>query len=115
MPIKVSKALTDNSVRVAAMKVSGIQENDNFRRVSNQSFGVIVEDAEGVQRYCEVRFIARALDKEMTAEEILQSDIAEMNRKIAKAEQTKKDNAEKAAKDKAKREKDKADKENAAK
>lgn len=102
--MKVSKAINDAIVRNALMEALNIKDNENFVQGSNQSFYMIVEDDEGVQRLGEVRFIAGAND-EMSAQEKLELKILEWNNKKAKAEAAKKAREEKAKRDKERREK----------
>lgn len=115
MAIQISKAVTDATVRTAGMNILGIKDNENFVQFSNQSFGMIVADDNGVERLLEVRFIAGAVDEDMTAQEKLDAKVAEWQEKLDKQEQKKKDRAEKAAKDKAERERKKAEREAAKK
>lgn len=103
--MKVSQAINDAVVRNALMDALNIKDNANFVQGSNQSYYMIVEDSEGVQRLGEVRFIAGANDEDMTAQEKLDLKILEWNNKKAKAEAAKKTREEKAKRDKARREK----------
>jgi hypothetical protein len=103
--MKVSQAINDAVVRNTLMDALNIKGNANFVQGSNQSYYMIVEDSEGVQRLGEVRFIAGANDEDMTAQEKLDLKILEWNNKKAKTEATKKSREEKAKRDKARREK----------
>ena len=106
---KVSKAEVDKKLRetvfeslfeegVAAM--NGI----DFVKINDRQYGVLLTDLNGEQRYVRIGAIVAELREDMTAEELMQSEIDAYNQKKAdKAEKAKK-NAEKIAKDKAKRE-----------
>lgn len=111
--MKISKAITDSTVRAAAMEVLGIESNENFQRCSNQSFAMLVTDDNGEQRLCEVRFIVAALREDMTAEEILNERVNAWEEKKRNAEIRKAERAEKARKDKEKRKKKKEEGEEA--
>lgn len=102
--MKVSKAINDSVIRNKMMETLNIKNNENFVQGSNQSFYMIVEDDEGVQRLGEVRFIAGAND-EMSAQEKLEVKVMEWENKKAKAEAAKKAREEKAKRDKERREK----------
>ena len=109
---KVTKAEVDKKLRetvfeslfeegVAAM--NGI----DFVKINDRQYGVLLTDANGEQRYVRIGAIVAELREDMTAEELMQSEIDAYNVKQAdKAEKAKK-KAEKIAKDKAKREAEK--------
>lgn len=103
MPIKMSKAVVDAAIHLAAHKELGLPDRPDFHRISNQSYATIFVDPEGNERVCEIRPIAKAKDPDMSAQEILDSLIAEYEGQKAKAAARKLANAEKAAKDKKKR------------
>lgn len=104
----ISKAITDATVRDAMMEKLNIKNNPDFVQGSNQSFYIIVEDDNGAQRLGEVRFVAGALDEDMSAQEKLDVKLAQWQEKKDKAEAKKKERAEKAKKDAEKRAKKKA-------
>ena len=111
----ISKAITENTVRTATFEALNIAENPNFVRISNQSYGVVFTDDNGVERMVELRAIVRKVDEEKSGSEMLTAEaekyansLAEKAAKKAEKEAAK---AEKIAKDKAKREAAKAKKE----
>lgn len=84
---KTTKAINDYTARMNAFSMVGIDENPNFGRVSNQSFGVIVKDADGNDRYVELRAVVRGnLEDEngdtLTALETLNFDMTEYQNKM---------------------------------
>ena len=92
-----------------------VDSNDSWQLLSKQqrmeraiallaSTGIILTDANGEQRYVRIGAIVAELRDDMTAEELMQSEIdAYTAKQDAKAEKAKK-KAEKIASDKAKRE-----------
>jgi hypothetical protein len=111
----ISKAIAENTVRTAAFAALNVPENTQFVRISNQAYGAVFTDDNGVERMVELRAIVRKVDEEMSGSEMLKfeaqeyaNDVADKAAKKAKREAEK---AEKIAKDKAKREAAKAKKE----
>lgn len=78
-----------------------------FHKINDRQWGLIVVDANGDHRYARVGVIVAELREDMTAEELMQSEIDAYNAKQeAKAEKAVKKEA-KIAKDKARRAKEK--------
>lgn len=76
----------------------------NYMKINDRQYGVLITDLNGVQRYCRIGVIVAEEREDMTAEELMQSEInAYQAKQDAKAEKAKA-KAEKIAKDKAKRE-----------
>lgn len=112
---KISKTVVDKALRdeifselfdipmgdiITTVKMSGC----NFQRINDRQWGVILTDLNGNQRYCRIGVIVAEEREDMTAQELMQSEIDTYNAKQeAKAEKAKA-NAEKATKDKARRE-----------
>ena len=111
----ISKAIAENTVRTAAFAALGITENELYTRITNQAYGAVFTDDNGVRRMVEMRAIVRKIDEDVTADEMLQNEAQEYADKIAEKAATKAkreaEKAEKIAKDKAKREAAKAKKE----
>lgn len=79
-------------------------ESFTFHRINDRQWGVLMTDKNGQERYIRIGAIVAEEREDMTAEELMQSEIEAYNTKQdAKAEKAKKKN-EKIAKDKAKRE-----------
>jgi hypothetical protein len=110
----ISKAITENTVRTAAFAALNITENELYTRITNQAYGAVFTDDNGVRRMVEMRAIVRKIDEDMTADEMLAFEAQEyadkVAEKVAKKAKTDKEKAEKIAKDKAKREAAKAKK-----
>lgn len=114
----ISKAIVENTVRTAAFAALNVPENAQFIRISNQAYGAVFTDDNGVERMVELRAIVRKVDEEMSGSEMLTMEAQEYADKIAEkaAKKAERDaaKAEKIAKDKAKREAAKAKKESEA-
>lgn len=103
---KISKAEVDKNLREGIF--FDIFQNDcgmyEYQKINDRQYGVLLTDANGEQRYVRIGAIVAELREDMTAEELMQSEIdAYTAKQDAKAEKVKK-KEEKIAKDKAKRE-----------
>ena len=103
-----AKAQIDKELRdrvFAALDISSAYiEGDTFHRVNDRQFGAILTDLNGVERYVRIGAIVAEVREDMTAQELMQSEMDAYNTKQeAKAEKAKA-KAEKIAKDKARRE-----------
>lgn len=112
---QISKAIAENTARTAAFAALNVSENAQFVRISNQAYGAVFTDDNGVERMVELRAIVRKVDEELSGSEMLAKEAQEYTDKIAEkaAKKTERDaaKAEKITKDKAKREAAKAKKE----
>ena len=103
---KVSKNIVDKHLRdmVFADIFNTNETAYDFKKINDRQYGVILTDDNGEQRYIRIGAIVAELREDMTAEELMQSEIDAYNAKQdAKAEKAKK-KAEKIAKDTARRE-----------
>lgn len=101
---KVSKAEVDKNLRERVFQILEEGDFDLFQKVNDRQQGIILTDLNGEQRYIRLGAIVAELREDMTAEELMQSEIdAYQQKQDAKAEKAKA-KAEKIAKDKAKRE-----------
>ena len=80
-------------------------ENGNFIKINDRQYGIILTDLNGVERYVRIGAIVAEEREDMTARELMESEIAKYNEAQVKKEERKRKSAEKAAKDKAVREK----------
>lgn len=112
---KVTKAQVDKDLRertFASLFSTGNSEQDaqlayEFHKINDRQYGVLLTDLNGNRRYIRIGAIVAEERDDMTAEELMQSEIDAYTAKQAdKAEKAKK-KADKIAKDKAKREADK--------
>ena len=106
---KISKNIVDADLRARTFEELDI-ENGNFVKVNDRQYGILWTDANGVERYCRVGVIVAEEREDMTARELMQSEIDAYNAKQAEKAEKAKAKAEKIAKDKARREKEKEEK-----
>lgn len=111
---KVSKTVVDKDLRDKVF--NGLLEPipevlNSIVRINDRQYGILITDLNGDKRYCRIPVIVAELREDMTAEELMQSEIDAYNAKQKEKEEKTKAKAEKAAKDKAKREKEKEKKE----
>lgn len=113
--VKVTKNIVDKALREQVFQC--LFEDCNpadygFDKINDRQYGVLLTDLNGAQRYVRIGIIVAEERDDMTAEELMQSEIdAYRAKQDAKAEKAKV-KAEKIAKDKEKREKERMEKEN---
>ena len=104
---KVSKAEVDKNLRERVFQILEEGDFDLFQKINDRQYGIILTDLNYEQRYIRIGAIVAELRDDMTAEELMKSEIDTYTAKQdAKAEKAQK-KAEKIAKDKAKREAEK--------
>lgn len=112
---KVTKAIVDKDLRDAVF--TGILEGDEIfmskmTKINDRQMGVLLTDLNGETRYVRIGAIVAELREDMSAEELMQSEIDAYNAKQeAKAEKAQK-KADKIAADAAKRKAKKEQEEN---
>lgn len=109
---KISKNVVDKQLREAVFEAIFTNEIQNFVKVNDRQYGVLLTDLNGVQRYVRIGAIVAEEREDMTAEELMQSEIAAYETKQADKEAKAQARAEKAKKDKERRAKEKEEKEN---
>jgi DNA-directed RNA polymerase delta subunit len=112
---KVTKNIVDKDLRETVFNDLFNQvelPSPDYKKINDRQYGIILTDLNGVKRYVRIGAIVAEERDDMTAEELMQSEIDAYNAKQdAKAEKAKV-KAEKIAKDKTKREKERTEKEN---
>ena len=111
---KVTKNIVDKHLRdmIFGDLIESADTLYPYERINDRQYGIILTDDNGVQRYCRIGVIVAEEREDMTAEELMQSEInAYQVKQDAKAEKAKA-KAEKIAKDKERRAKEKEEKEN---
>ena len=98
----VSKAIIDTDLRAQAFAKLDLSD---FSKVNDQTYGILLTDQNGVERYVRLRAVVAEVKDDMTAREYMESEIAVYEEKVRAKEEKKKERMEKAKKDKAKREK----------
>ena len=111
---KISKIAVDKALRDEIFLCIMNGECDDFVKVNDRQYGCILTDLNGEQRYVRIGAIVAELREDMTAEELMRSEIeAYTAKQEAKAEKAKA-KEKKIAKDKVRREAEaKAKEENA--
>lgn len=105
---KISKPVVDKALRDMIfddlMDFSSGNSDYDYQRINDRQYGVLITDLNGNQRYCRIGVIVAEEREDMTAEQLMRSEIDAYRQKQAdKAEKAKAKEA-KIAEDKAKRE-----------
>ena len=103
---KITKTQNDKSLRdlVFSELFEGNTTQYDFVRINDRQYGVLLTDLNGHQRYVRIGAIVAEERDDMTAEELMQSEIDAYNQKQADKAEKAKAKEKKIAKDKAKRE-----------
>ena len=105
---KLTKNVVDSALRDAIF--SDLYEGkselmDNiYVKINDRQYGTIIVDKNGAERYCRVGVIVAEEREDMTARELMQSEIEAYEAKQAEKVEKAKAKAEKVARDKAARE-----------
>ena len=113
---KISKTVVDADLRNRIFShldiANAYTEDSLFYKINDRQYGVILTDKNGVERYCRVGVIVAEEREDMTARELMQSEIDAYNEKQAsKAEKAKAKEAKIARDKKAREEKAKKEEE----
>lgn len=101
---KVSKAIVDKDLRARVFDDIFRTTGLDYAKINDRQYGVLLTDLNGETRYVRIGAIVAELREDMTAEELMKSEMETYTAKQdAKAEKAKK-KEEKIAKDKARRE-----------
>lgn len=100
----ITKNIVDANLRNTIF--DDIIHNDNYiyQKINDRQYGVLLTDLNGVERYCRIGVIVAEEREDMTAAELMQSEVNKYNAARSKKEKAAQEKAEKAARDKAKRE-----------
>ena len=103
---KITKAQNDKALREGIFY--DIFNNDcgmfDYVKINDRQYGVLVTDLNGEQRYVRIGAIVAELREDMTAKELMQSEIEAYNQKQADKAEKAKAKEQKIAQDKARRE-----------
>lgn len=104
---KITKTAVDKDLRDAVF--TSILEHDGIfmsklHKINDRQYGVILTDLNGHQRYIRIGAIVAEERDDMTAQELMQSEIDTYNQKQADKAEKAKAKEKKIAKDKARRE-----------
>lgn len=100
---KISKNVVDADLRATVFGELDI-ENGNFVKVNDRQYGILLTDKNGVERYCRVGVIVAEEREDMTASQLMESEIAKYQATQAKNAAKAAERAKKAEADKARRE-----------
>lgn len=104
MAIKTVKTVVDANLRNRVFEELDLLNDDsNFVKINDRQFGILLTDLNGVERYVRIGVIVAEEREDITARELMQSEIdkyeATQNKKAIKA----KERAEKAEADRQRR------------
>lgn len=100
---KLTKTAIDKELRDRIFKWI-CSDEDTFTKINDRQYGVLLTDLNGTERYVRIGAIVAEERDDMTAQELMQSEIDEYNQKQAEKAEKAQKKADKIAKDKAKRE-----------
>ncbi len=108
---KVSKTVVDKELRKQTFGFlfnTGNSENDAqtayyFHKINDRQYGILLKDLNGTERYVRLAAIVAEERDDMTARELMESEIATYEQKQADKEEKAKKKESKIAKDKAAR------------
>ena len=104
---KISKPAVDTALRNQIfddiLSPKDGWNSDEYIKVNDRQYGVILHDLNGTERYCRIGIIVAEEREDMTARELMQKEIDEYNAKQAKKAEQQAAAKEKAERDKAER------------
>ena len=103
--MKYTKNVVDANLRSVVFDELDI-ENGNFIKVNDRQYGVILTDLNGVERYVRIGAIVAEEREDMTARELMESEVRKYNEAQEKKAEKKRKSEEKAKRDKERREKE---------
>ena len=98
----ISKAIIDTDLRAQTFAKLDLSD---FSKVNDQTYGILLTDQNGVERYVRLRAVVAEVKDDMTARECMENEIVTYNEKVAAKEAKRKGRAEKAKKDAERRKK----------
>ena len=103
---KITKTAVDKALRdkVFEMLFDWEETSGSFVKINDRQYGILLVDANGEQRYVRIDAIVAELRDDMTAQELMQSEIDAYEQKQADKAEKAKAKEKKIAKDKARRE-----------
>ena len=101
---KITKTAVDKDLRERVFEAILTGNVQSFHKINDRQYGILLCDLNNEWRYIRLGAIVAELREDMTAEELMQSEIDVYQQKQADKAEKAKAKAEKIAKDKAKRE-----------
>ena len=102
--MKYTKNVVDAELRNRVFEELDI-EGGSFIKVNDRQYGILFTDLNGVERYIRIGAIVAEEREDMTARELMESEVAKYNEAQEKKAEKKRKSEEKAKRDKALREK----------
>lgn len=102
--VKISKTAVDKDLRDRVFDDIFDTTTLDYAKINDRQYGILLTDLNGEQRYVRIGAIVAELRDDMTAEELMQSEIDAYNQKQADKAEKAKAKEKKIAKDKARRE-----------
>lgn len=103
--MKYTKNVVDANLRSIVFDELDI-ENGNFIKVNDRQYGIILTDLNGTERYVRIGAIVAEEREDMTARELMESEVRKYNEAQEKKAEKKRKSEEKAKRDKERREKE---------
>ena len=75
----ISKAIIDTDLRAQTFAKLDLSE---FSKVNDQTYGILLTDQNGVERYVRLRAVVAEVKDDMTAHEYMENEIAAYNEKM---------------------------------
>lgn len=100
---KISKNVIDSDLRVHVFEELDV-ENGPFVKINDRQYGILLTDLNGVERYVRLGAIVAEEREDMTARELMESEIKLYKDTQAEKQRKAQERAKKAEADKAKRE-----------
>jgi len=104
---KVTKAIVDKNLRDRVFDDIFDTTTLDYAKINDRQYGIIMTDLNGEQRYIRIGAIVAELREDMTAQELMNSEIEAFQQKQADKAEKARAKAAKIAEDKAKREAEK--------
>lgn len=104
---KISKTQVDKDLRERIFDDIFDTTTLDYTKINDRQYGILLTDLNGETRYVRIGAIVAELREDMTAEELMESEIEAYNQKQADKAEKAKAKEKKIAKDKARREKEK--------
>jgi len=101
---KITKTQVDKDLRDRVFDDIFDTTTLDYAKINDRQYGILLTDLNGEQRYVRISAIVAELREDMTAQELMASEIDTYQQKQADKAEKAKAKAEKIAKDKAKRE-----------
>lgn len=100
MPIKTNKNVVDATLRAQIFERLNLE---GFTRINDRTYGIILKDANGDERYIRVNAVVAEERENMAAHALMQSEISTYEQKQAEKAAKAAERAEKAKQDEKKR------------